>query len=89
MIKTSDKVVPFLPETMEEFQLMNGAILPAEIESDKDCGGEIDIINLTTPSNVNVERFVANTDACSIHVIATLQITTLILVPIIHMDTRI
>ena len=69
MIKTSDKVVAFLPETMEEFQLMNGAILPAEIESDKDCGGEIDIIDLTTPSNVNVERFVANTDACSIHVI--------------------
>ena len=69
MIKTSDKVLAFLPETKEEFQTTNGQILPREIESDKDCGGEIDIIDLTTPSNVNVERFVANTDACSIHVI--------------------
>ena len=69
MIKTSDKIVAFLPETMEEFQTTNGEILPNEIESDKDCGGEIDIIDLTIPSNVNVERFVAITDACSIHVI--------------------
>ena len=69
MIKTSDKVLAFLPESKEEFQTTNGQILPREIESDKDCGGEIDIIDLTAPSNVNVERFVANTDACSIHVI--------------------
>ena len=72
MIKTSDKVVAFLPETKEEFQTTNAEILPSEIESDKDCGGEIDIIDLTTPSNVNVERFVARTDACSIHVIGNI-----------------
>ena len=49
----------------------NGKILQSEIEPDNECGGEIDIIDITTPSNVNVERFVhvANTDACSIHVI--------------------
>ena len=72
MIKTSDKVLAFLPETKEEFQTTNGQILPREIESDKDCGGEIDIIDLTSPSNVNAERFVANTDACSIHVIGNI-----------------
>ena len=73
MIKTSDKVVAFLPETKEEFESTNGEILPSEIELDKDCGGEIDIIDFSSPSMINVERFVAKSDACSFHIIGNTE----------------
>ena len=68
LLKTSDKLTALLPESKEEFEFVEGQILPTEIESDEDCGGELRTIYLTTPSNVKAERFVAKTDACSFEV---------------------
>ena len=68
-MKTLDKITALLPDSKSEFKLAKQHIFPIEIESDEDCGGELRTIDLTTPSNLKVERFVAKTDACSFEVI--------------------
>ena len=65
MLKTFDKITTFLPEDDEELHEFGGKLFPVEIESDEDCNNESRHIDLTLPINSKVERFTANTDACS------------------------
>ena len=69
LLKTSDKITALLPESKSGFEFAKQQIFPIEIESDEDCEGELRTIDLTTPSNLKAERFVAKTDACSFEVI--------------------
>ena len=69
MVKTSDKISAFLPETLSELRLSQGRLLPFQVESDEDCNGESRLVNLTTPQYHKCERFVAKSDACSYSII--------------------
>ena len=68
MLKTTDKISAFLPTSKTELMSTHGQILPFEIESDEDCGGQSRSYDLTKPEYSRTERFTAKTDACSFNV---------------------
>ena len=69
MIKTSDKIAAFLPETATELSVNRGHLLPFQVEKDEDCEGEHRMIDLSQAQLSKCERIVAKTDACSYSVV--------------------
>ena len=72
-LKTIDKITAFLPESLEELFFTGGQLIPVEIETDEDCGGQSVHYNLSAPINQRVERFVGKTDTCSFNVTGNAQ----------------
>jgi Ca2+-binding RTX toxin-like protein len=65
IVKTSDKISAFPPETVAEFIQTHGQLLPFQVETDEDCDGEARHVNLTAPQFLKCERFVSKTNSCS------------------------